>query len=178
MTYPQTNTVESVGAFPGMDGGGAVGTSPTDPAFNEEASAEIRDGIFVKRGTKADGALLLTATSNVLLGVTMHSHKRAPGVQLGDDGVLPAGTLNVRKVGRAWVRVEAAISLAEVAAGAEVHIRAVAAGAEIAGACRKDADGTDCIDASGWAQWLTPTQTDPDGNLTAMLEFDIRNWRA
>lgn len=178
MAYPQTSTgyQGDMPAFAGMDGGG---DHVTDAAFNEESSAEIRPGIFVARGTVEQGALLLASVGDVLWGVHLHSHKFAKPDQFGEDGVLPACSFNVRGQGRVWVLVEEAITQADIQDGsAEVHIRAEAENAEVAGACRQSADGSDCIDASGWAQWITPTITDENGDLVALLEFDTRNWRA
>src|SRR6185295_11773735 len=56
-------------------------------ATNEEASAEIAFGRAVKRGT-ADGSMkVLTAITEAILGITVHSHLFSKPDELGDTGL-------------------------------------------------------------------------------------------
>lgn len=153
-----------------------------DTAVNVEASAEIPYGVMVQLGaaiadqtsgqpgySSGTPVKLLAATTDDLWGIVMHDHTKATGLttsELGEDGLLPAACFNVMTVGRIYVPVEE-----DVAPGDSVFVRAVAAGAEQAGAFRKSADGTDCIDISARARWVKSGST----SQPAILEIDMRN---
>lgn len=132
---------------------------------SEESSAEIPFGVMLQKGTADGSCKLLSATTNSLIGVSVHSHAYAPNHEVGDTGVKPKVCLGVLNVGRIYVTVED-----DVTPASEVHVRAVATGDEVKGAfC--DADGTDTIDVSAFCRYLTSASA---GGL-ALLEVDMRN---
>src|SRR5688572_11716891 len=116
-------------AFPGMRSD-ASRDNNCRSYVSEEASAEVPFGVFVGQGTDEEGALLLAATTDRVIGATLHSHAYAKDQELGDDGLKPGVTLAVASRDRAWICAESgAITPAD-----SVFIRCVAAGAEVAGA--------------------------------------------
>ena len=118
---------------------------------NDEASAEVRFGVAIKyddRTNDATSAALLTATSEIVPGIVMHSHAYDSVVDLGDDGVLPTKVLNILRQGRILVLAEEAVDV-----GDPLFVRAVAVGNELKGGLRMSADSTDCIDMTGRGQW-------------------------
>lgn len=132
---------------------------------NDEASASIPFGVVVKSGTTESGCLNLTATSNVLKGVSCYSTAYAPVFELDADGaVLPDVMFDVAVEGRLNVYPEESVTPAS-----EVHVRAVAAGDEVAGAFRATADGTDTIDVSAFCRWVSPGSS----TVAAVIEFDF-----
>jgi hypothetical protein len=131
---------------------------------NAEASAELPFGLMVRYGSTNQDALQLTATSNDFAGILVHSHAYAKPQELGDEGLKPNVAIDVLTHGRVWVRVED-----DVLMGDPVRVRCVAAGAEKAGAFRTDADGTDCVDISAFARWVSPASA---GGL-AQLEINM-----
>lgn len=148
MAYPQTETLtEMAVAFAGMDGGGE--NPRTEPAYNEEASAELAFGTFVKEGAVGGSVKKPSAITDILAGVVLHSHKHAIPEQLGDTGVKAGMPLNLRTEGAIWVPIEDS-----VVKDGPVFVRAVVAGSEVAGACRGTDDSTDMIEVSGWCRWL------------------------
>lgn len=164
MAFPQTAVASAItGAFAGQSGDSS--NKQDDSFINGESSAEIPFGVVVQQGTADNECLLLTATSNVLIGVTLHSNNYQLTTELGTTGVKPNVTMNVRSQGRVWVTVEEAVTPAS-----NVLVRAVAAGSEVAGAFRDTADGSDCIDISGFARYLTSAGI---AGL-ALVEFDFR----
>lgn len=132
---------------------------------SQEASASIPFGVMVQAGSNDDGVLLLTATSNRLVGVATH-HNAYSDREADDNGVKPKMTLGVLNVGQVYVTVENAVTPAS-----EVHVRAVVAGAEVKGAFRAGADGTDTIDISAFARFLTSA----GAGEVALLDIDMRN---
>jgi hypothetical protein len=136
---------------------------------SEEASAEIPYGVMVAQGTADDGVVLLAATTDVLVGVSVLSHDYAVGVEVGDTGYKPKTTFGVLNVGRIAVLVEEAVTPAS-----SVYVRAVAAGAEVKGAFRDTADGTDTIDISSFARYVTSAGA---GEI-AIVDIDMRNRNA
>lgn len=134
--------------------------------FSEEASAEIPFGVMLGAGTADDGAKLLAATSDNLIGISVFHHGYAAGVEVGTTGPKPDVSIAVLNVGRAYVLVEEAVTPSSA-----VRVRAVAAGAELKGAFRTTADGTDTIDISAFARYMTSA----DAAGIAMVEIDMRN---
>lgn len=152
-------------AYAGMVGDSSM-VKQIDSFISEESSAEMAFGIMVGQGTADNGCLLLATVNDNLIGVTVHSHRYAKDQELGDTGLLPEATVQVMSQGRIWVQVEEAVTPAS-----GVHVRAVATGNEVAGAFRDTQDGTDTIDISGFAKYLTSA----GANGFALLEFDMRN---
>jgi hypothetical protein len=163
MGVPFTSVQQSTaGVFAGMLADG----HPTefDSFVSEEASAEIPFGVMVKQGTADNGALKLTATSNKLVGLVVHTHGYAKDNELGSTGLKPKTTLKVLTKGRAWVKVEEAVTPSSA-----VKVRAVASGGEVAGAFRDTADSTDCIDCSAFMRYVTSAAADG----FAMVDIDM-----
>lgn len=121
-----------------------------------ESSAEIPFGVMcVRDATNKDtGALLphtsAAASSDIMVGVVVHSHAYDKPLELGDTGIKPKCTLNILTHGRIWVPVEET-----VAPGDAVRVRVVAAGAEQKGAFRTTADSTDTVNITAFARWVT-----------------------
>lgn len=139
---------------------------------NKEASYSIPVGVAVafEGSTDDRGALSPDAITDVIAGITAHSHgHRALGTfgNIDDDGDMDPGVqMDVARRGRMRVVCENGCS-----PGQRLHVRAVAAGAEVEGALRSAADGTDTIDCTNQGQWLS---TAAAGGL-AILEFDFTN---
>lgn len=131
-----------------------------------EASAEIAFGLAVKRGTTDDTALLLTAIANTVLGVVVHSHLFSKPDELGTTGLKPGVTFDVLRAGRLYVICEE-----NVTPTSGVHVRALASGGNTTiGQFRATADGTNSIDISAFAQWMTTTTA---GDI-AVLEVNFQ----
>lgn len=131
--------------------------------MSEEASAVILLGIMVKHGTGDYGALKLTATTNVLDGITVRSHDFAVGLEVDETtgGYKPGAHFAVGQTGSYFVKIEQ-----DVTPASDVRVRCVAAGNEVAGAFRATADGTDCIDLTPCARWIrTAAAADGVGEL-------------
>lgn len=135
-------------------------------ATNEEASAELAFGLFVKKGTADNTVKKLNAADNALEGVVVHSHGYHKPVEIGDTGLKPGVTMGILRKGRIIVLPETAVTPAS-----EVHVRAVAAGEEIAGAVRATADGADTIDITGFASF----RGSADAGEPVVLEIDMPN---
>lgn len=154
-------------AFPGMRASADPGN--IDSYVNGEASAEIPFGVCVAQGTDDKEAIKLAATSDKLLGIVVHRHAYAYGVELGDTGLKPDVVMGVMTRGECWVLVEEAVTPASAPL-----VRAVAAGAEVAGAFRDTADASDLIDVSHFCRFIGSSTTAPDGTtLIARLRFDF-----
>lgn len=122
---------------------------------SEEASAEIPFGVMVVRGTDKNVGCLLphtsaAASSDIMIGVVVHSHAYDKPLELGDTGLKPKTTVGVLVHGRIWVPVEET-----VAPGDAVRVRVIAAGAEVKGAFRTTADSTDTVNITAFARWVT-----------------------
>lgn len=119
--------------------------SIVDPVTSEEASAETRFGLMVKRGT-ADGlAKLLAATTDEMLGIAIRAHEFARETELGDNGLLPGAVFGCGKKGRFVVRPETAVTKLS-----GVYVRMVAGDdptTEFAGALRGTVDGNALVNA-------------------------------
>lgn len=136
---------------------------------SEEASAVILPGIMVKRGTGDYGVLKLTATANVLAGISLRSHDFAVGTEIDatTGGYMPGTHFATAQRGRYFVRIEE-----DVTPTSDVRVRCVAGGSEVAGAFRATADSTDCVDLTALARWVRTADSD-DG--VAELEIDMNN---
>lgn len=144
-------------------------------ATNQEASAQIPFGIMVIRGSLDDSALLLhtsaaaMVTGQLLQGVSTHGHAFAEPQELADTdagGLQPDATFGVLEIGTIIVAPENAVTPAS-----EVHVRAVAGVGEQAGAFRATADGSDTVDITAFAKWLTSA----GAGQPAVLEIDMTN---
>lgn len=134
-------------------------------ATNAEASAEIAFGLAVKRGTADNTMNVLTAITEVVLGVTVFNHLFSKPDELGDTGMKPKVTGDVLRMGRIWVVTETNVTPAS-----GVFVRALPNGGNTTiGAFRGTADGTNTIDVSSFAQWVTSGSA---GGL-ALLEVDF-----
>lgn len=134
---------------------------------SEEASASIPFGVFVQKGTDDGDVKKLTATTNKLVGIVVWEANFTPVYQVDDTGLKPGVTMAVMRKGAIIVYPETAV----IAHTSEVHVRAIAAGSEVAGAVRATADGTDTIDCTAFATWLTSA----DAGEPAVLEIDMAN---
>lgn len=123
---------------------GALADSKSHDALSKLAQdAGMKFGIAVKFGSNAQGVQKLTAITEKVAGILIHEHV--------ENGVLNQGMqVALLRKGRIYVMVEENVSV-----GDPVFVRAVAAGLEVAGAFRKSQDGTDCIDLSAKAQFLS-----------------------
>lgn len=153
-----------------------VGNNDVVTAKNKESTASMPFGFAVcfEGSTDDKGALNPDATTDKIMGITVHSHAYADtalglgtaGAGTAVKGVLPGNTTNVLRKGRAYVIAEEA-----VVPGDRLFIRVVATGAEVEGALRKSADASDCIDSSSQGVWLSTASA---GGL-AVLEVDFTN---
>lgn len=142
----------------------------TEGRINREASAEIRWGVMVARDAtyKNNGCVLLNtsaaAMEQLLVGVVVFQQDVSKPEQLGDTGLKPGVNCRIMRRGHIYVLPEETVDV-----GDAVRVRAVATGSEKAGAFRKTADGTDCINVSKFCRWVR------GGNTTtpAVLEIDM-----
>lgn len=166
---PQTSVASEVSrGFPGMIADSNMNKDVRSYA-NAEASAEIPFGTMVKHdGTSETKAVKLTATTDkpIFCGIVTHSHAYARPQEVGDTGLKPKTTLGCMWKGTIWVPVEDAVDPSK-----KVYCRAVATGDEQAGAFRGSADGSDTIDCSNFARWVSATT----GAGVAQLKFDLDN---
>ena len=154
-------------AFPGMRASADPGN--IDSYVNGEASAEIPFGVCVAQGTDDKEAIKLAATTDKLLGIVVHRHGYAYGVELGDTGLKPDVVMGVMTRGECWVIVEE-----DVTPASTVYTRAVVAGAEIAGAFRDTADASDLINVSAFCRYIGSSVLAADGvTKVARLRFDF-----
>lgn len=138
-----------------------------DTFTSEEASAAIPFGVFLKKGTGDTQAKLLSATSDILVGVVVWEADFARPYHQTDAGLLPGVTFTCLTKGKIWVVPETNVT----AYTSEVHVRAVATGNEVKGAIRATADSTDTIDITGFARWITSASA----GEPAILEIDMAN---
>lgn len=138
-----------------------------ETAFNEEASAGLLFGRFVKWGTvstndsRRQGVKRLTATSEAIAGCVYHSH--ALEVTSADGGVIPKEAVGILRRGDMHVKCET-----NWTKEGSVYVRCVIAGSEEAGAVRASADSTDCIQLLS-ARFLNSGTA---GGI-AWIEFDL-----
>lgn len=135
---------------------------------SDEASAEIPFGRAVKFNSTSDptSAVLPTTETDIIAGIVVHSYEYAPGLDLGDTGVMPGRYLNVMRKGRIKVRLEDAVTV-----GQRGWVRAVASGAELHGGILPADDGTDTIDCTNQIVFLEAGAT---GDIVT-VEVDFTN---
>lgn len=121
-----------------------------DSVTSEETTAEIAFGKAVKKGTADWSALNLTAITEAVRGFAVWSQRYAKPDELGDTGLKPKVTFGILRMGRMIVKPEDGVDPTK-----SVFIRAVATGSEIPGSFRGTADGTDTIDISAVATWMS-----------------------
>lgn len=128
-------------------------------------AAEMRFGIFTKRGASGDLAALLAANTDVPDGVVVHNHMYDYPTERGDTGLKQYATLDLLRKGRVYVLLET-----DVAIGDEVHVRATVNGGNTTlGICRATADGAHTIDLTEIASWQSAGVA---GDI-AILEIDM-----
>ena len=159
--------------FPGLTFDSARNTDTS--ATQSEASAEVRFGIFVARAATPDHLLrprllLLAASTDVILGATLHSHAYNRDTDLGTLGVKPQVVMDVRVAGTMWMLCEQDLVITD-----PVYARyAAGAGGSVKGAIRKDADTASARLVKG-ARLLTPSSNVSVLGQTykmALVEFD------
>lgn len=123
----------------------------TQSYVNAEASAEMPFGIVVKEGANDGEALLLTASSNKLAGLVLHSHAYDVRYELGTTGIKPKVMLNIMRKGRAWVQVEEPVNRGDIP---WVRVATGALGT-VVGSFRKSQDG-----GQAEVHTITPTAVD------------------
>jgi hypothetical protein len=162
VAYPDTG-------IPGMLADSDPATR-TEGRCSREASAETRFGIMVARDAtyKDDGCVLLNTSAasmeQLLAGIVVFRQDLSKPDELGDTGIKPGMNVRLLRLGHILVMPEQTVNV-----GDAVRVRAVAIGNEVAGAFRKDADGTDCIDISKFARWVRGGST----AVPAVLEIDM-----
>lgn len=136
--------------------------------FNREDSAQMSFGRAVKFGSTTDttSAVLPTAETDIVAGIVIFSYEYAPGLDLGDDGILPDRPIQVLRKGRVIVELEDAVTI-----GQRGWVRAVATGDELLGGVLPADDGTDTIDCTNQIVFLESGAT---GDLV-MVEVDFTN---
>lgn len=103
-------------------------------------------GKAVTFGTNDNQCKALSAISEKVAGVVIHKHVEE-GILLEKEAV------SLLRKGRIYVKVEEAVS-----PGDQVHVRAVVSGQEEAGSFRASADGTDTINISSKAEYLSSAE--------------------
>jgi hypothetical protein len=155
--------------FPGLLADG-TNLKNCDSKYNAEASAELPWGCgVVRHSSDEDNAVVKPHTSAaaaapLFAGVLAHSHDYAPDIEVGTTGPKSKVTCSVLTHGRIYVLPEE-----NVTPGDAVRMRVVTAGAEVAGKFRTTADGTDCINLSKIARWVTTGSS----TVPAILEIDL-----
>lgn len=135
-------------------------------SYNAEASAPIRFGIFVKRGTSGLGSKVLAAVTDKPFGVSVYSngYDRLSDIDDTTGGVKSGLKLSVRRKGRVAVQVEGTI-----VPGDRPHVRAVSgAGGTVLGKARADAVAGETIDATNLGEFVSANE-----NGFAVLEIDM-----
>lgn len=142
-----------------------VNNGAIDPVTSAETTNQIGFGLGVKRGTTDDSALLLTANTDALDGISVFEQDFSKPDQLGATGILPSITFRVCRFGRIVVVPEDGVDPTK-----GVFVRAVANGGNITiGAFRGTADGSNTIDVSAFGKWRsTATAGNP-----AVLEINL-----
>lgn len=132
---------------------------------NRKVTSKVAEGAGLEYGLgctlgtdKALQRAPLSAITEKFAGILVHEHT--------EEGVQPADQkgISILEQGSIYVKVEEA-----VVPGEPVFVRAVAGVGERAGAFRKSADSTDCIDISSVAKWETAAAADGFAVLTINL---------
>lgn len=152
---------------------GVVGQLADDWTVNEGAvdsvtntdTVEIAFGLAFKRGTTDDSALVLTAITEAVDGISVFEHDFSKPDQIGSVGILPKVTFRCLRFGRIYVIAEDNVDPTK-----GVFVRAVANGGNtIIGGFRGTADGITTIDVSAFGKWRgTATAGNP-----VVLEFNL-----
>jgi len=118
---------------------------------------------MVKQGTGDDVCLRLSAGTDKLIGIVVHSHAYEKDIELGDSGLKPKVTVGVLARGKIWVDVEEAVAVTDA-----VRVFVSDTG-HVAGKFGKTADAGKSLDISKFARWLTSTT----GAGIAQVEVDM-----
>lgn len=141
---------------------------------NEEASAHVPFGRGVKLGTAdaggtgTNGAKVLSAKTDKIVGVASFALGFSRATELDDTGILPKTHFGVTEKGGLWITPGE-----NVGPGDQVHVCVTAHAGFVVGQFHKTDDGVYSIDVSKFAQWRTsggPTTGQP-----AKLVFDFTN---
>lgn len=133
-----------------------------DTAINVD-TVSIPFGRAVKR--TATGSVMLTAITDVIDGIVVHSNMYSKPDQLDSVGVVPSNELLLLRMGRIYVLTEQAFTTTS-----GVFVRALPnGGATTIGGFRTAADGTNTIDISAFAQFRNAGAA---GDL-AILEINL-----
>lgn len=104
LTYNRTMDA----AFAGMK---ADATNDTvDTGVSEESSAEIPFGVALAQGSGQDGVKLPAASTDLIVGVSIHTHTGLQGSYTATSGPGPKDPVNVGAKCRVWVKVEDAVT--------------------------------------------------------------------
>lgn len=101
-------------------------------------------GIAVKRGAAEGEFLPLSANTDRVEGIVLHSHDYDQRDLVGEQGVPVGSPMSVLTEGVVYVKVEDAVT-----AGGSVFARAVATAVQQAGALRGTADGNNTVAVKG-----------------------------
>lgn len=140
--------------------------------YNAEASASIAFGRAVKFGSADRAALLPTAETDKIQGITIHVSNvytvGFDGAQLDAVGMRPGVVMSVLRKGRIWARARKAATR-----GDRLWVRAVSSdtGLETRGGLENADDSTDTIDCTAQGVWL---ESVAEGEL-GVLEVDFTN---
>lgn len=163
---PQTEVSDMAIAVPGLVADNSMSKDAVS-CYSAEASAGIPFGVMVAQDSAADDAVSLPNAQNDLLkGVVMYHQAYCRPQELDDDGLQPATHMSVLRRGRVWVRVEDAVT-----PSSGVHVRRTAGVGEQLGAFRGTGDGTDTIEITDFAKFMTSA----DAGELAVLELDMTN---
>lgn len=146
------------------------------PAYNTEESTSIPFGWAVARdntapyGAQGLGAKLPAATSDKLMGITVHSHSYSLNplnLELDTVGMKPGVLMNVMRYGRIW-----AIAELGCAAGDRVYVRCTSAGSGKGSLLNTDPGSNTVVATTGkFAEW----QTAASALGLAIIEVDMVN---
>jgi hypothetical protein len=171
---PGQTTIYDVGGLPkGIEGMKAdTSIHVAESLVNSEASASLRFGTMVKKGTNDGDAKVLSASNDVLMGIVMHSDSYAPQFGgftggLSATGLAPKEPASVMTRGKIFVFVEE-----DVVQGDRAYVRyAAGAGGSVMGRFRKSSVANETIDVTKKCRFATSATA---GNL-AILEVDMMN---
>jgi len=131
---------------------------------NGEATAEIPFGRMVAHDTADNEVDMMASNADVPAGIAVHSHAYAKDDELGDTGIKPNMVVSVLRRGRVWVNTEDLAGYDDA-----VRYRCTASGDGAGEFLSADPTGTDTVDISKFARWLSVRS---DAGL-ALLEIDM-----
>lgn len=149
--------------------------------FSQEtsASAVIGFGLGVKPGAARDGVRILTASTEIVTGLTVLSFNHSPGAT-GDldqtlGGLKPNSGLQLMKGGRMYAQIDAGVT--SIAPNVDrAYVRCVSNGGNtVIGALSNASDSTNSIDCRGQILFTSNIFTAPDGTKIAEVEVDFTN---